>query len=66
MKDNEVKRSGAGCLDVVLICLQVIFITLKCLGLISWSWGVVLIPLYAYIAIIAILLIVLGIVTFYE
>ena len=48
------KSSGMGLLDVILI-VQVI---LKLFGLINWSWGLVLWPIWVII----ILLVILGIV----
>ena len=49
------KSSGMGVLDVILI-VQII---LKLFGLINWSWGLVLWPIWVII----ILLVILGIVT---
>ena len=40
--NNKSSGGGMGLLGV----LQVIFIVLKCLGLIAWSWWAVLIPLW--------------------
>ena len=40
--ENKTAKSGLGILDVLLI----IFIVLKLLGVITWSWIVVLIPLW--------------------
>jgi amino acid permease len=41
--------------------LQIVFITLKVLNIISWSWWIVFIPLYIEIALIAIIFIVYGV-----
>lgn len=38
--------------------LQIVFIVLKVIGLITWSWWMVFIPLYIEIALIAIIFIV--------
>ena len=43
--------------------LQIVFIVLKVLNKISWSWWLVFIPLYIEIALIAIIFIVYGIKT---
>lgn len=54
--------SGIGILGV----LQIIFIVLKCLDLITWPWKVVLIPLWIDLGIIALaLLIALGCAMYY-
>lgn len=54
--------SGIGILGV----LQIIFIVLKCLDLITWPWKVVLIPLWIDLGIIAlVLLIALGCAIYY-
>lgn len=37
--------------------LQTIFIVLKLLGVISWAWGAVLIPLWIWLALVIILFI---------
>ena len=34
----------------VLGMLQIIFVVLKCIGAINWSWGIVLIPAWIKIA----------------
>lgn len=52
-KNNS--RSGLGILDVILI-VQII---LKLFGLINWSWGLVLWPLWVSIVIIIIAVIIL-------
>jgi len=52
-KNNS--RSGLGILDVILI-VQII---LKLFGLINWSWGLVLWPLWVSIVIIIIAIIIL-------
>lgn len=36
----------------VIDVLQIIFVVLKCIGAINWSWGVVLIPAWIKIAVI--------------
>lgn len=41
---------GMGLLGV----LQVIFIVLKCIGVIDWTWGQVLIPLWIELGLVAI------------
>ena len=42
----EVKNGGIGFLGV----LQIVFIVLKLIGKINWSWGLVLAPLWAPLA----------------
>lgn len=56
MRDNS-SSSGLGLLDV----LTVIFIVLKLLGVIGWSWVWVLCPFWIQLVILAIVLIVIAI-----
>ena len=51
-------NSSMGCLDLALIIFQALFVGLKLGGVIAWSWGVVLIPLWIYLGIILIAIIV--------
>jgi hypothetical protein len=51
---NTNNATGIGILDVVLI----IFIILKLVGVITWPWWVVLIPLWASLILIVIIIIV--------
>jgi len=63
--NNKHSSSGIGILAVV----QIVFIILKVLGIApvaSWSWGLVLIPLWIDLGIIAIALIILGFVVLYN
>lgn len=60
MNERTKQTSSKGC--GVLAVLQIIFIVLKCLGLISWSWPVVLIPLWIELGLIVVLAIILLIV----
>lgn len=48
--DKNTSKSGLGILDVVLI----VFIILKLTKVISWSWWIVLIPLWIQLGILAI------------
>lgn len=48
------KRTGAGILDILLI----IFVVLKLIGVITWPWAVVLIPLWIGLGIIALVVII--------
>ncbi len=41
--------NSVGCLDVALIIFQALFVGLKLGGVITWSWGAVLIPLWIYL-----------------
>lgn len=50
MSDNK-KRSGLGICDV----LTIIFVVLKLLGIINWSWLWVLSPIWIYIIIVLVL-----------
>lgn len=43
--------NSVGCLDVALIIFQALFVGLKLGGVITWSWGAVLIPLWIFIGI---------------
>lgn len=53
-KRNSSSSSGIGILGV----LQIVFLVLKLTGLITWSWAVVLIPLWISLGIFVIFLIV--------
>lgn len=48
MKNKNSSGGGMGLLSV----LQVIFIVLKLVGVISWSWWTVLIPLWIWIGVV--------------
>ena len=52
-KRNSSSSSGIGILGV----LQIVFLVLKLTGLITWSWAVVLIPLWISLGIFVIFLI---------
>lgn len=54
-KRNSSSSSGMGILGVV----QIVFITLKLIGVIDWSWPIVLVPLWISLGILAIWLIIL-------
>lgn len=54
-KRNSSSSSGTGILGVV----QIVFITLKLIGVIDWSWPIVLVPLWISLGILAIWLIIL-------
>lgn len=49
MENKSSNYTGLGILDVV----QIVFIILKLIGVITWSWTVVLIPLWIILGIIA-------------
>lgn len=53
-KRNSSSSSGIGILGV----LQIVFLALKLTGLITWSWTVVLIPLWISLVMLVIFLIV--------
>ena len=53
--ENNRNVYGLGVLDI----LQIIFIVLKLVGVITWSWPVVLIPLWITLGLIAIILIII-------
>ena len=56
---NHVASGGVGLLEV----LTIVFIVLKLCGLISWSWWLVLMPLWIELGVIVVLLIILFVVT---
>lgn len=58
MSDTNTASGGIGILGV----LQVIFITLKLCKAITWSWWLVLIPLWIELGIVAVILVILAIV----
>lgn len=65
MNSNKHSSSGIGILAVV----QIVFIILKVLDInpiASWSWGLVLIPLWIDLVITMIILIVLGLIVIYN
>ena len=41
-------------IDGILLTLLIIFIVLKAIGVISWSWGIVLLPLWILLGIIGV------------
>ena len=51
---NTNNATGVGILDVILV----IFIVLKLVGVITWPWWVVLIPLWASLVLIVIITII--------
>lgn len=65
MTDSGSKGStGLGCGSVILISLQVIFIVLKCVGVIKWPLWKVLIPLWIDLGITALFFIVFFVIAF--
>ena len=52
--ENNRNYTGLGFLDI----LQIVFIVLKLVGVITWSWPVVLIPLWITLGAIAIVVII--------
>ena len=52
MENKSSNYTGLGILDVV----QIVFIILKLIGVITWSWPVVLIPLWIILGIIAVII----------
>lgn len=57
--DNKTTTSGG---IGILTCIQIIFIVLKCVGVINWTWVQVLIPTFINIGLILIVLIVMVII----
>lgn len=55
MKRNS-KSASAGGVGVLGV-IQIVFIILKLVGVISWSWGLVLIPLWISLGFLAIVII---------
>ena len=60
--NNHTPSGGMGILGV----LQMIFIVLKCLGLIDWSWAVVFIPTWINLGIIVLAVIIMVGITAYD
>lgn len=56
---NHVASGGLGLLEV----LTIVFIVLKLCGLISWSWWLVLMPLWIELGVIVVLLIILVVIS---
>lgn len=54
MSSNNKSSGGIGLLGV----LQIVFVVLKLCGLINWSWGLVLIPLWIMLVEIVILVVI--------
>ena len=52
--ENNRNYTGLGFLDI----LQIVFIVLKLVGVITWSWPVVLIPLWITLGAIALVVII--------
>ena len=50
--EHKTNYTGLGIVDVV----QIVFIILKLIGVITWSWPVVLIPLWIILGIIAVII----------
>ena len=50
------KKESSGGIDLLGV-LQIIFIVLKCAGLVDWSWWLVLTPLWINLGLIVILII---------
>ena len=57
--ENKSNYTGLGILDVV----QIIFIILKLIGVITWPWHIVLIPLWIILGATAIIIAILAIFT---
>ena len=65
MADSGSKGStGLGCGSVILISLQVVFIVLKCVGVLEWPWWKIFIPLWIDLGITALFLIVFFVIAF--
>lgn len=56
---NHAASGGLGLLEV----LTIVFIVLKLCGLISWSWWLVLMPLWIELGVIVVLLIILVVIS---
>lgn len=52
---NKSSSGGIGTLGVI----QIVFIILKCTGLINWSWAAVLIPLWIELGIVALVILII-------
>lgn len=52
MSNNSNGNKGnAGVMNAILMAILLVFIMLKIVGIISWSWWIVLIPLWIILAI---------------
>jgi hypothetical protein len=58
--ENKTQTTGVGILGV----LQIVFIVLKLTGVITWSWWMVLMPLWINIGIIILFLVIVFLVVF--
>ena len=58
--EKQVIYQGPGVLSILLVA----FIVLKLCGVITWSWWLVLLPLWAPIALVLIILLILGIMVY--
>lgn len=62
MRSNKNTSNGLGITGVLLI----VFIVLKLVGVINWSWWIVLIPLWINLALLIIVLAILGAALLYK
>ena len=54
MKNYNTNKSSSTSGGVgVLTVIQIVFIILKCIGTIDWTWGTVLIPLWIQLGVLA-------------
>ena len=49
-------KSNLGCLDIFLVVLTAVFVALKLAGVIAWSWGWVLSPIWIGLLLIAVII----------
>lgn len=56
---NVNNATGIGILDVILV----IFIVLKLIGIITWSWWIILIPLWIELILVIVTIIIIAIMT---
>lgn len=63
--NSENKNSGIGCGALFVILLQITFIILRLCGVIGWSWIWVLAPLWIYIGLFLLIMMLVGLIMFF-
>lgn len=63
MENSTVVKQGMGFFGWLAVLLTVVFVVLKLVGTIAWSWWLVFLPLIIYVALDILAIIVLIIVT---
>ena len=60
MADSKSSSNGIGAISL----LGIVFIVLKLIGIIDWSWGWVLLPFYGGILLVIVILIIIGVILY--